>query len=133
MDFWVFMLVMDLLIPCIMIGFGIYFRNHPPKKINYIVGYRTARSMKSKETWDFAHRHSGRIWAICGLILLPVSAAVMLLALGKDDDTVGLFGAAVCMIQVLVMILSIIPTEIALKKNFDENGKPLDPESRSIL
>jgi uncharacterized membrane protein len=131
MDFWIFMLVMDLLIPCVMIGFGILFKHRPPKNINYIVGYRTARSMKSKETWDFAHRYSGRIWVICGSILLPISAAVMLLALGKDEDTVGLFGLVVCMIQVLIMILSIIPTEIALKKNFDENGKPVNPESRS--
>jgi uncharacterized membrane protein len=114
-----------------MIGFGILFRRRPPKNINYIVGYRTVRSMKSKETWNFAHRHSGRTWAICSSVLLPVSAAVMLLALGKDDDTVGLFGAAVCIIQILVMILSIIPTEIALKKNFDKNGKLIDPESRS--
>lgn len=123
MGFWIFMLVMDLLIPCVMIGFGSYFKNHPPKNINYIVGYRTARSMKSKETWDFAHRHSGRTWVNCGLVLLPVSAAVMLLALGKDEDTVGIFGAAVCIGQVVALILSIIPTEIALKKNFDENGQ----------
>ena len=129
MGFWVFMLIMSLLIPCIMIGFGILFKHHPPKKINYIVGYRTARSMKSKETWDFAHRHSGRTWVICGLILLPVSAAIMLLSLGKDDDTVGLFGAAVSIGQVLVMFLSIIPTEIALKKNFDGDGKPVDPKN----
>ena len=130
MGFWIFMLVMDLLIPCVMIGFGSYFKNHPPKKINYIVGYRTARSMKNKETWDFAHRHSGRTWVVCGSILLPVSAAVMLLALGKGEDTVGVFGAAVCIGQVVALILSIIPTESALKKNFDENGCPIKGKTK---
>lgn len=132
MGFWIYMLIMALLIPCVMIGFGILFKNHSPQNINYIVGYRTARSMKSKETWDFAHRHFGQLWVTFGWILLPMSAVVMLFALGKDKDTVGTFGAAVCLTQVLVIILSIIPTEIALKKNFDENGKRIDPESRSV-
>ena len=133
MGFWIFMLAMTLLIPGVMIGFGGYFKNHPPKEINYIFGYRTARSMKSKETWDFAHRHFGRLWVTYGWILLPISAAVMVLAFGRDKDMVGTFGAAVCLAQVLVIILSIIPTEMALKKNFDENGKKINADTRLDL
>ncbi len=133
MGFWIYMLVMALLIPSVMIGFGAYFKNHPPKEINCIFGYRTARSMKSKETWDFAHRHFGRLWVTFGWILLPISTVVMLFALGKDKDTVGIFGAVVCLTQVAVIILSIIPTEIALKKNFDENGMKTNSHTRIDL
>ncbi len=133
MGFWFFLLAMVLLIPLLMIGFGNYFKNHPPKEINCIFGYRTARSMKSKETWDFAHRHSGRIWSVCGWILLPVSASAMLPVLGKDIDTIGIVGAAVSMAQVFVMIITIIPTEVALKKNFDEDGRRINDENRKTL
>ena len=59
MGFWIFMLIMDLLTPAIMIGFGRGFMKHPPKTINMVYGYRTSMSMKNKETWDFAHTGKG--------------------------------------------------------------------------
>ena len=78
MGFWVFMLMMEMLIPIAMIGVGRVFLRHPPDRINRVVGYRTAMSMKNRDTWEFAHRYCGRIWYISGLILLPVSVAGML-------------------------------------------------------
>jgi len=42
------------MIPVIMIGVGYMMYKHPPKSINAIYGYRTARSMKNDETWKFA-------------------------------------------------------------------------------
>ena len=50
------MVMMDLMIPLIMIVFGKVFLKNPPKEINLIYGYRTGRSMKNKDTWNFAHR-----------------------------------------------------------------------------
>ena len=46
MGFWIFMLVMDLLIPVTMVFIGKRFQKKPPKEINGIYGYRTAMSMK---------------------------------------------------------------------------------------
>ena len=37
--FWLFMMTMDLLTPCVMIAFGKRFLDKPPKSINYIYGY----------------------------------------------------------------------------------------------
>jgi hypothetical protein len=34
------MLIMDLLIPVVMIGFGSYFAKNAPREINYTFGYR---------------------------------------------------------------------------------------------
>ena len=34
MGFWIFMLIMDLLLPFTMIGFGRYFMKKAPKEIN---------------------------------------------------------------------------------------------------
>ena len=41
MGFWIFMLIMDLLIPFTMIGFGKMFLKKAPDQINYVFGYRT--------------------------------------------------------------------------------------------
>jgi hypothetical protein len=35
---------------------GIVFWTYPPKKINEFYGYRTTRSRKSQEAWDFAQK-----------------------------------------------------------------------------
>ena len=52
MEFWIFMLIMDLLLPFTMIGFGRYFMKKAPKEINSVFGYRTSMSMKNKDTWE---------------------------------------------------------------------------------
>ena len=46
MGFWIFMLIMDLLLPFTMIGFGRYFMKKAPKEINSVFGYRTSMSIK---------------------------------------------------------------------------------------
>lgn len=123
MGFWIFMMIMDLLIPLTMIGFGSRFLTKPPKHINWAYGYRTTRSMKNEDTWLYAHIYCGKLWLKTGWALLIVSTAAMLLVLGKDKDAVGGFGGMVCVLQMLFLVGSIIPTELALKKTFDENGR----------
>ena len=49
--FWIFMLVMDFLLPLIMVVFGKLFQ-HCPEEINSVFGYRTRRSMASQEAWN---------------------------------------------------------------------------------
>ncbi|WP_297720655.1 SdpI family protein [Intestinimonas sp.] len=114
---------MDLLIPVVMLLLGRHFLTRPPKTINDLYGYRTARSMKNQSTWDFAHRTCGRLWFRLGLVLLPLSALVMLPVLGADTGTVGLWCGAVALVQTVVLLGSIFPVEQALKKEFDQFGK----------
>ncbi|MCQ4726157.1 SdpI family protein [Anaerotignum faecicola] len=123
MGFWIFMLLMDLLIPFTMIGFGKRFMEKTPKKINAVFGYRTAMSMKNKDTWSFAHKYCGNIWYTCGLIFVPVTIFVMALLLGKTEDTVGSIGGILCGIQMIPFIGSFFSTEKALNKTFDKAGK----------
>lgn len=40
MGFWIFMLIMELLMPLTIIGFGKYFSNQTPKEINSAFGCR---------------------------------------------------------------------------------------------
>ena len=117
-DFWIFMLVCALITPVIMVITGIVLIKHPPKEINDLYGYHTKRSTKSSEAWKFANEYLGRLWLIAGLIMLPLSAAVMLLFFDSDEDTTGIACSIIACIQPAVMVLLMIPVEIALKQKF---------------
>jgi len=122
MGIWVVMLIMNLIFPFTMIGFGNFMAKGGPKDINWFFGYRTSMSMKNQDTWEFAHKHCGKLWRAAGRITLPLTVAAMLFLLGREADTVGIFGTVIMCIQIAVLILAIIPTEIALRKNFDKSG-----------
>lgn len=122
LGYWLFMLAVSLLIPLTMIIFGRHFMSNPPKDINSFYGYRTSMSMKSRETWDFAHRYFGKLWFILGLVLLPLSVIPMFFLLGKSVETIGNASLVIMGIQLLFLVAPIIPTEVALKKNFDQFG-----------
>ncbi len=121
MGFWIFMVIMLLLIPLIMIGFGKHFIKSAPKEINGVFGYRTSMSMKSKETWQFAHNYCGKLWYNAGRFLL-LSVLPMILVIGKSEDTIGNLGVIINGIQMFFLIGSIFPTERALRKTFDKTG-----------
>ena len=88
----------------------------------FSIGYRTSMSMKNKDTWEFAHKYCGKVWYVCGMVMLPITVIFMLLVIGKNEDCVGSIGGIICGVQLIPLIGSILPTEIALKKNFDKNG-----------
>lgn len=122
MGFWLFMLVSDLLIPVILLGFGRMFEKEDMGPINSGFGYRTRRSMQNTDTWNFAHRYCGRLWVKLGLWTLLFTIAGMLLVLGKDTQTVGLAGGILCGLQLIPLLGSIAVVERALKRTFDEHG-----------
>ena len=122
MGLWIFMMIMNLLIPLTMVVFGKYFSEKAPENINAILGYRTVMSMKNKETWDFAHHYCGKLWVIIGRTTLLLSIIAMLILIGKGNNTVGKFGGIICGIQLVFLISPIYFTERALKKNFDKDG-----------
>ena len=122
MGFGIFMLVMDLLIPVTMVFIGKRFQKKPPKEINAMYGYRTAMSMKNKETWEYAHRCCGKLWYVSGLVMLPVTVIALVCVFGKGNDCVGTIGGIVCMAQCIPMVGAIALTERKLKKRFDRNG-----------
>ena len=101
------MLIMDLLLPFTMIGFGRYFTKKAPKEINSVFGYRTSMSMKNKDTWEFAHKYCGKVWYVCGMVMLPITVIFMLLVIGKNEDCVGSMGGIICGVQLIPLIGSI--------------------------
>lgn len=70
------------------------------------------------------HKHCGKVWLLTGCVTLSlsyISLIVMLLTLSKCIPTIGLYGGIVCGIQLVILIASIFPTEVALKKKFDSD------------
>jgi uncharacterized membrane protein len=124
MSFGLIMLLVMLIIPLIMVGFGMLFMKNPPKSINSFYGYRTKRSMKNQDTWDFAHYYCGKLWLVCGLVSLPISLVPILLVLGKSQQVISVAGLIVLGIQTILLIATIFQTERALKNNYDEFGRP---------
>ena len=126
MGFWLFCTACVLLSPLTMLIFGWRFLKKPPKKINGAYGYRTTRSMKNQQTWDFAHQVCGRLWLRAGVVMLPLSLLAMLPALGQGVEVTGLWLAGVVTIQMVVMLATIFPVEGALKRKFDKFGRRMD-------
>ena len=122
MAIWIGIAFTVIIIPALMIICGKYYIKKVPKNINHFVGYRTTRSMKNKETWKFAHNYMGKLWYKYGIVLFVISAVLMLLTIGQDEDAVGGLAAIITMVQVFVMIVPGVLTEKALKENFDEEG-----------
>lgn len=123
MGFFIAMFICNLLIPIIMLVAGLCMYFNPPKAINNVIGYRTARSKKNMDTWLFAHKCCGRIWSIVGAVLLVASIAVQLPYAHADEDAVGIMTLIVMGVQIALLLLSIVPVEKALDKKFDEEGK----------
>lgn len=122
MEFWIYIFIMEITTPIVMLICGRYFREKLCDQMNPAVGYRTPMSMKNADTWKFAHQYCGKLWTNLGIILIPVSILPMLFVINGDHNTVGWTGTAICIIQSIVLLCSIIPVEKALKKAFDENG-----------
>ncbi len=89
---------------------AVLFLLFPPRKINYVYGYRTPRSMKSREAWNYANRFSAKY--LLGLALLTcLLQAVLILLLPMERAIVWLVA-----IMVAGVIAGIPLTEIMLKR-----------------
>ena len=133
MEFWWFMFVCDMLIPVIMVIFGYVMWKHYPREINWVFGYRTRRSMMNADTWKFAHEYCGRVWWVTGWITLVSSVFAMLPLINSSEDEISIFMTILIFIQMAILLLSIIPTERALKKTFNEDGSFRQDESKESV
>ena len=124
MGFWIFMFCCTLLIPIIMIVVGNSMRLGKFKTINFVTGYRTRRSMKNQQTWDYAHRECGLLWRRWGSTMLVLTVIAMLLFMGEDTDHIGVVGSVITVLQMVPLFLSIVIVEKKLREKFDENGLP---------
>ena len=88
---------------------------YPPKKINWVIGYRTRKSMKNEEDWKFANQYCGRIWIITGLIMLAVTLIIFGIFYSNIINYTENMLAIITLIQVAIIILPIFLVENKLK------------------
>lgn len=92
---------------------GFFMHRFPPKKINGLYGYRTAKSMKSQDHWDFAQRFASIEMMRAGGILLLASLLGLVFDLTEDVGTLVGLG-----ILILAIILMVVRVEQAIKRRF---------------
>ncbi|KAA3642432.1 MAG: hypothetical protein DWP98_14195 [Bacteroidetes bacterium] len=100
-----------------LILFFIVYR-FPPKKINSFYGYRTARSMKNQELWDFAQTFSAIQFLKSAVILIFVSIIGLFTNLDHSIDVL-----IASLILAAAILYPIYKTENALKQidNYENN------------
>jgi uncharacterized membrane protein len=60
-------LISGFLLSLLNLAISTIFKRYYPKEINDFVGYRTPRSMRSQEAWDFANRYSSALLFKCAV------------------------------------------------------------------
>lgn len=93
---------------------GWLLKKWPPKKINILCGYRSARSLRNKESWDLAQKLAASESLKCGIVLVIASG-------------IGLFwhpgfsiSAPVAIVFIaIVSIIFFMRVENALKNKFE--------------
>ncbi len=118
--FWWFILACDILLPLLMIIIGILMKFNPPKKINSFIGYRTARSMKNIEVWNYAQKYMGKLMLMTGVLTLIPYTAIHIPFYNENDDCLGGLSLIVICIQMITLIVDIIIIELELKNKFKD-------------
>ena len=120
MGFWIFMFIITLLIPA---GLLLTWYLCPQfKTIHHASGYRTKRSMKNQDTWNFAQKYCARMSLYMFFPSLTLAIVIMPTVISKSIDKIGWIGLGITIIQMTSFIVIIISTEKALKNTFDESG-----------
>ena len=99
-----------LMLGPLMLVLTFIFKRFPPKKINHLYGYRTPRSMRSQEAWDFANRFSGRAL----VIVSALTCIVQIITYSLMDFRASVTGSAIFLSVALIAVIPL--TELELKK-----------------
>ena len=97
-----------------------------PQEINYTYGYRTDKSMKNIDTWNYANKLCGKIMFIMCLIIILTTTIVEVLYYGCENNTLTITVLAIVGIQLILMLLIIPVIECSLNKKFDKDGNLSD-------
>ncbi|GAA0070013.1 hypothetical protein UT300003_15360 [Clostridium sardiniense] len=111
----IFFWIVDLIIPITMIIIGKIYSVNPPTEVSSLCGYRTTRSMSSRQAWVYAHRLSGRIWSTLGIILL-IFVVILKINAPMSSEYLSLINAG---LGLAVLIIPIPFVESKLKSKFN--------------
>jgi uncharacterized membrane protein len=106
----------NILATLILIALAIIMYFYTPKKPSAF-GYKTPRSIKNPDTWNYANHLAKRLFlAVVGVFLI---AEILFYRFGSSDEWAYKRSAQVLIISTLLVIPIV---EIALYLRFDRNG-----------
>lgn len=88
----------------------------PPKKINSLYGYRTTRSMKNIDIWNFAQKLSAKLLIALGSNLIIIG--IFSLIVGLENAMIEISGLVT---MIVLLVILVIYMEFTLKKRFPAN------------
>lgn len=113
--------IIVILIPITISSGGFFLKYHTPDDINETVGYRTKRSMSSREAWIFANKTCGKLWLTGGIISFAFSVSVPLILYMFKGDSAGFYsGVIILILQSIFLIFSVVYIEKQLIYKFDD-------------
>lgn len=95
---------------------GLIHYKFPPKRINYFYGYRTKRSMRNLEVWNFSQSYAAKKMQQMALYMILAGIGCNIIETGKIWS-IWLGIVAI----ILIPIWMIIEVEKELKKRFPKN------------
>jgi len=122
MGYWLYMTAATLLVPIIIICVGGSFKQTSPKDINSVLGYRTKKSMKNQDTWEFANLYFGKVAFRWGWVMLAVTIIIMVLTFYRSKNVVTTVGLITIFAQVIPPLCFFPAVEHKLKKTFFPDG-----------
>ncbi len=102
------------LVGLIFIVAGFVMFHFPPKKINFLYGYRTISSMKNQERWNFAQKFSAKEMMKLGTFLTLIS---LLAFITNFDNSINLVIALSLTLTGIAILF--INVEKAIKAKFN--------------
>lgn len=117
MLYFLLTLITSMLLEIIVIICGVILKKNSDCQINNLFGYRTSRSMSSREAWVFANKLCAKILIYGGIIASIVSCAVILALYLIFGAGIAINASIIINCAVAAMCVLVIPyVESRLKK-----------------
>lgn len=114
----IFTICYTIMVPFIMVLIGVIWKKNWPSKINDFYGYRTSSSMKDKAHWDYAHQSCAKVMFMLGVIGLIITVPFIIQYFTLSLDEMANISMIPIMIHCALLVFSIIPVEIMIKRKF---------------
>ena len=119
---WMVLLV--LVGPLLMVGFGIYYWFFAPKEANHSMGFRFFYAMSRVEVWQHTQRLAGIAYAALGGVLFIIIGLISL-SFGRLAPPDMVWLAAKCLIwEVVLAIIATLAVDILIVVLYDYQGEP---------
>ena len=119
---WMVLLV--IIGPLLMLGFGIFYLFFAPKEANHALGYRFFYAMSRVEVWQHAQRLAGIAYAAVGGALLLIMGLISI-RFGKLEAPDLVWLAVKCLIwEVSLAIVATLAVDIFIMTLYDFKGVP---------